>query len=219
MFGALCGKRKPTANAAHGEPGWECAVCGGSHEVTTNGDTPMPLTQEQRALLLAPLVVNCACAETKAKLEALPDDDLMKEVAKKAGEKPAEKVTTNAVTPPAVPVAKPLTRDEWFVQAPAEVRAVLTNAIQVAEREKAQLIERLTANLAQDRKPARVEKLKALSLDELRDRLEDLPVQNSDPILNYFGAAGAPVQNAKDDSDNILPIFTADFGAEKQKQA
>jgi hypothetical protein len=43
MFGALCGKRKkPTANAAeapaelpaYGSPGWECAVCGGDHEVT-----------------------------------------------------------------------------------------------------------------------------------------------------------------------------------------
>jgi hypothetical protein len=137
----------------------------------------------------------------------------MKEVAKKAGEKPAEKVTTNAVTPPAVPVAKPLTRDEWFVQAPAEVRAVLTNAIQVAEREKARLIEQLTANVArgQEAGAGRPPGFWRKSLDELRDLAGDCPgpdIQNVFPPI-YAGdplAANAEGRLGQHPADLPRPV-------------
>jgi hypothetical protein len=129
----------------------------------------MPLTADQRATLLAPLVANCECAETKAKLEALPDDDLMKAVAEKAKEtKPAAPPTPTANA--AAPVAKPLSDAEWLASRPRPtVRVGRPERDGRGARSQGPAGRTPDGERRGDAKAALTTRLKAKDLDELRD--------------------------------------------------
>lgn len=110
---------------------------------------------------------------------------------------------------PAKNQAKQLSAEEWFNQAPPEVQSAVKNAMDIELREKQSLIERLTANVEDADKKAKVEnRLKGKSLEELRDLAELAPaVNNANPFSpnyrpDYSGQAAAvansdPLNNAR----------------------
>lgn len=85
---------------------------------------------------------------------------------------------------PAKNQAKQLSAEEWFKQAPPEVQSAVKNAMDIEIREKQQLIDRITANVEDADKKAKVaNRLKDKSLDELRDLAELAPqVNNQNPF-------------------------------------
>jgi predicted small lipoprotein YifL len=104
-----------------------------------------------------------------------------------------------------------LSAEEWFKQAPPEVQSAVKNAMDIEIREKQSLIDRLTANLEDADKKAKVtNRLKDKSLDELRDLAELAPaVNNGNPFApgyqpDYSGQAAA-VANASDPLTNARP--------------
>lgn len=118
--------------------------------------------------------------------------------------------------------AKPQTANEWFKTAPAEIQSAVRNAMDIETREKFQIIEQMTANVADDSKERVVKRLQSKPLDELRD-LSALASKETEQASspNYFGAA-VPASNelAQDDKNDILPLPTMNWGQkDKQKQA
>lgn len=126
-------------------------------------------------------------------------------------------ITTN--TKP--PEEKPMTDEEFLRKAPPQVRAVVQNAIQIQNRERAELIERILAT----NKTFTQDQLEKLPLDSelevgkvgLRSLAAMAPAQNEQQapsLVNYFGAS-APVTNlSKDDKNDILRIPTMNFDME-----
>lgn len=104
-----------------------------------------------------------------------------------------------------------LSAEDWFKQAPPEVQSAVKNAMDIELREKQTLIDRLTANVEDETKKAKVQnRLKDKSLDELRDLAELAPaVNNSNPFAagyrpDYSGQAAA-VANQSDPLTNARP--------------
>lgn len=171
----------------------------------------MPLTDTQRKEHVDYLVSNCDCwkgENDRAVLEKLPDDNLAKLRAT------AEKVVAYANKPAEpVPVAQPVGNADRLT---AEEREDLAFARDEKNRQKALLVERLTANVSAEHRPAKAQKLMGKSLDELKDLVDLLPPpaapQAAQPAPYYLGMAGAPAVNAaRDDTDNLLPTFNIDF--------
>lgn len=87
---------------------------------------------------------------------------------------------------------------------PAEMRASVEFGQRAEKQAKGQLIDRLVANVADDKKAARRETLAKLTLNELEDRILDLPPvkegQQANGQQSYFGQqiGNAPVINAAD---------------------
>lgn len=145
MFGAICGKKKPTANSsvpACGEPGWECSVCNTTHEESTM------LTADQKKAIVDGLVANCECQDDlpwkgkdAAALNAMSDEKLMtmdecrKAVAKMKPAANAAPVVNAA--PAALPVAPPVVTAQDFVTAvfgPGATVASVRNEMGLAKR-------------------------------------------------------------------------------------
>ena len=108
------------------------------------------------------------------------------------------------------------TADEWIESAPTEIQSAVRNAMDIENREKAGLIEQMTANTSEEEKPGILDLLSAKPLSELRQlsvlkpksAIEDSKIG----VMNYLGAA-APVANRQSDDfqDDILPLPTADW--------
>lgn len=116
---------------------------------------------------------------------------------------------------PAAPVTPTqMTVEQYIGQAPAEFRAVLINAQNAYEAQKAELIAKITANVRNQFTPAY---LGTKDVNELRGiaALADAPapvVQNEAPAPMFVGAAtlaSAPVLNAQ--SEGGLPLPTMSF--------
>jgi hypothetical protein len=245
LFGAICGKRDKTHNAA-------------TTAANTDGDTNVAkLTAEQRKSIIDGLTANCECMDKK-KLEGLPDEKLealktnadkarQNELVANAVTKPLKagkrefvfnaeslafvangdpddddeedapipkKPTGNAADPPAQ--KKPPTLKEWEEGMPPEARAIWNSAKEVEARERTRLIERLTVNVDDaDVRKALVTRLRSKPIDELRDLVALVPAKDEPHTSyapDYSGAGGGPATNAgKDDSDNVLPVFNADW--------
>lgn len=108
-----------------------------------------------------------------------------------------------------------LTMNEWLQAMPPEARSVWQNAVEIEKRERATLVGKLTANVTGDARTRLTKRLNGKPLDELRDLLAMVPepAPTADDYPAYYGAAGGPpTTNAKDDSDNVLPVFNYDFG-------
>lgn len=133
---------------------------------------------------------------------------------------PKKKPTRNqAVTTPAVTQPKPKTAAEWFAEAPPEVQSAVRNAIDIEAREKVAIVDRMITNVADgEGKTALRTRLLSKDIGELRDLLQIAPPPAEPvnpfaaPIANYAGAnGGTQTTQAKDDSDNVLPIITANW--------
>lgn len=106
------------------------------------------------------------------------------------------------------------TAQEWLASAPPEIQSVVRNALVKEREEKLRLVERLTANVAEDRREAHAKKLAGKPLDELRELLElmpETPFREDDILLNFSGAAGAAHTSPRDDSANLLPESSFSF--------
>ena len=110
---------------------------------------------------------------------------------------------------------EPLTDEEWMAQASPNVRAAVQNAMQITQREKDELIQRLTANLEGADKTKVFDRMKDKELDELRD-LVLLAPEAAKPTANYFGASTptAPATNKQDEPDEELPMPVMAFDKE-----
>lgn len=110
--------------------------------------------------------------------------------------------------------AKPPTVNEWLQTAPPEVQSLVRNAMAIEQQERVALVERITANLEGATKQALVGRLQGKPVDELRDLALLAPQTSRQPPASsypsYLGAAG-PALNAKDDSDNLLPVLSLNF--------
>ncbi|MFA5056514.1 MAG: DUF2213 domain-containing protein [Opitutaceae bacterium] len=112
-----------------------------------------------------------------------------------------------------------MSEEDWMKQAPASIRSAITNAKAIEQRERSALIERLTANVAAERKEVIVNRLKDKPLDELRDLLALAPVANqqADPLPLYTGMAAPQTRNqATVNAGDILPLPTIDWSNEKR---
>lgn len=99
--------------------------------------------------------------------------------------------------------AKPQTNDEWLATAPADIQNTLRNAMEIEQREKTELINKLLVNVAKEDQQARGEGLQNRSLPELRDILSLMPAVTTKPPINWTGAGGGsetpnPVTNEAD---------------------
>jgi hypothetical protein len=128
-------------------------------------------------------------------------------------------------------MGKKPTMNEWLETMPDEARAVWNAAVEVERRERAAIIAKLVANYEGDKRKAKIEKLKTLPIDDLRDRLEDLTTVtnaagkgNGDQFINVpeldamiadYSLASAPAVLNTDSTtdDGPMPVQRFDWGA------
>lgn len=161
------------------------------------------------------LIANGQWVETdRAWLEGLDDaklDRMLTPAAPVANAAPAQPAAAPAAAPAPAPVAnaapaapapaKPLSVDEYIANAPAELRDSMRQSMAWAAQQKAELIERITANA---NCPFSKEFLGAKDVAELQGLAAMVapaaPVANGQPEMFrqpvYFGQAGGPVGNA-----------------------
>lgn len=159
------------------------------------------------------LLANAARAGLGDRLVANASADDTEAMMKKCKELMDAEKKEPAVNVAPAPVASRLTPEE---------QEDLAFARQEKNRQKAVLVERLTANVADPaRKAELAKKYMAKELEDLQERLEIMPpadsqdgmTANGPPLPIFYGAAGAPPQApAKDDSDNLLPMPTVNYG-------
>lgn len=130
-----------------------------------------------------------------------------------------------------IPVAQPVkakTAEEWLSEAPPEVRAVIQDGLQASQRQKQQLVDRLTANISDaGEKKIKNDRLITKSLTDLQDMVDALPpVQQPSgfgyqlPAPNYGGSV--PAVNMTDDEKKdslLLPVMNwAEIRKEQRSQ-
>jgi len=151
----------------------------------------------------ASLAINEMPAFIKEKIAAKDEEDEEEEDEKKSAA-PAANTKT---------VAK--SAEQWLAEAPAEIRTAVANAMAIERREKQLLVDRLTANVADDKSRGRLAaELSKKAIGELRDLSLLVPVRNELPP-DYSGLGiGEPTDNAADDDNDILEIPTINWAAE-----
>ena len=95
---------------------------------------------------------------------------------------------------------EPETTEEWMAKAPLEVRMAVTNSVRIVERSKAEIIERLVANAADDEKKETLRaSLGQRTLADLEGYQDMLPkTEETKPVLNFAGVGPtANVTNQK----------------------
>jgi len=101
------------------------------------------------------------------------------------------------------------TADEWMKTAPPAIQSAVKNAMVIEQREKAEIVATLLANVGEETKLGLDQLLMSKELDELRQLAVLAPAQNEP---SYFGAAG-PIGNQKAD-DDLLPIPRMNYATE-----
>jgi len=114
--------------------------------------------------------------------------------------------------------SKKPTAEEWLATAPPEIQGAVRNAMAVEQREKQQLIDKLTANLEGDAKESVVENLKSESLDRLRILSALAPQQSPEsPQASYAGASTpAANQGCQHDKNDYLPLPVINWAEGRQ---
>ena len=107
---------------------------------------------------------------------------------------------------------KPPTNDEWLEAAPPEIQSAVRNAMVIEAREKRQIIERLTENVADEEKAIHQKRLETRSLEDLRSDLALLPSKRGEPVpaVNYYGAAAPTGAPGRPDEKNFAPFGLPD---------
>jgi hypothetical protein len=113
-----------------------------------------------------------------------------------------------------------LTEEQWMKQAPVSVRNTFRYAQEIEQRERNELIGKITANLKGDEKDRVTNRLAAKDLDELRDLAALAPPEEKQPgLTSYFGAS-VPTDNrrrdAGSDQDDLLLPPTINFAEESK---
>lgn len=155
---------------------------------------------------------------------------IMKKLEAEPAAEPAADAPAGDQAAPAVNRKK--TKAQWLADAPAEVQDLLNSAQQVQDERKQELINKLTANVAADKKAAKARALNAYSLKQLKDMVDLLPpaptrqATNSDGDMrqgnaSFWGAQGAPVEDTTnsgegDDEEDILLPAVANARSLKQ---
>ena len=107
---------------------------------------------------------------------------------------------------------EPKTADEWLAAAPPEIKSAVANAMDIESREKTAIVERLTVNVADDKKEAVSKRLFTKSLEDLRLDLELLPAPTaneqaaSGSVTSLFAGAAGTVANTASDEDEEGPV-------------
>jgi hypothetical protein len=138
----------------------------------------------------------------------------------------AEKLKPQATQPvpvaPVVPTAVPVTNAEYLASAPPEVRAAIQNSIQIVQREKEGLVNRLIANVQEPKeRETHSARLLQKPMDELTYLVSLLPpvtTFNQSPPL-FIGNGGAPpvVNQSTPDEDLLVPP-TLDYEQMKRER-
>ena len=106
---------------------------------------------------------------------------------------------------------KPQTTEEWLNSAPEEVRNTLKYAKDIENKEKALLINKLTANVSDGAKATLSERLQSKPLDELQDLVLLVPEKET-PTANYAGASSPTGNTKKSESRGSgIPMPEIDF--------
>lgn len=156
------------------------------------GGTTMPKKEE----LIGSIIAGCDCwaEDDRPTLNALSEDKL--EAIATHVELHNELVANAAkpAPPPASPVKK--TAEEWWQEAPPEVRGVVNRAVAWENDQRKQCIEVITAN---ERNKFTEDQLKAMPLDQLQGivSLLDVPGKEEPQSFPMFLGAAAPVANAQ----------------------
>lgn len=192
--------------------------------------------QTENSEMVELLVSNCGCTEADATevLNQKPVADLIAKLveslsAKKTEEEPAPTTVQNSKegkTPEPKAAAEPkaevasVTIEEWLVanKAPEELRQALRTARQIADSEKAQLINNIKGN---PNNPYSDDELNKMELDQpfggLRKLAEMAQTQGQPSIRipSYLGAGATTIRNEKAPEPLGLPGWD-DFSTDKQ---
>ena len=146
-------------------------------------------------------------AETEAVANALPPEFMKKKKGKKDEEEENEENEEGGK-------AKKANNAIKLEDLPADLQEDITFARNAKQARKDTLIARLVANRKNEDKAARSEALNKLSLNELEDRVADLPeesVDNSSATVSSYVGAAAPVKNrAEPFKPEPLPVYNWD---------
>lgn len=221
------------------------SMCQATRNQSTQGKQskgqPMTITTKEQAI--KKLTANCKCEADKAALNALSEETLLA-LARNAKAEGSNADATGGGTVQAggeedsesedeftdkvkvkekggAAVGNRKTADQWFADAPPEIRAAVQNAMRIEQTERRRLVDRLVANVGNaEQKAALSAKLMRKPLDELQETLALVPVANAQPQWSdlqalYLGAAGGPVANvAAPASDDLLDLPTMNYGPE-----
>jgi hypothetical protein len=178
-------------------------------EAEVVGAARVAIGDEEMALNAMPAALAAALAKKGKK--PTPDEEVPVE------ETPAMRPAAPGATCNEEKPAKPATEAEWLDQAPPTIREAVTNAQQIVEREKTDLIGRLTANVEAEARKTLTVRLQRMSLDDLRGlaplAMQQKASQESARLSMYLGAA-APVDNVRasvDQLDDVLPLPMMDW--------
>lgn len=207
------------------------------------GGHVMALTPEKKQAIVTGLTVNCTCpadmpwkGKDAAALNALSDDTLSAwdAVRNALATRPAHPPGTPS-TPPGTPLPgtpapgptpapvppttppRPQTMKEWQDLAPPEAQAIWNSLVEAANREKAALVERLTANASEAHKPALVALYGTMKPEQLHVLVNALPQQaggwaapHGAPEMflpHYLGAGPVPTTAPEPPRESLnLPV-------------
>jgi hypothetical protein len=115
----------------------------------------------------------------------------------------------NASQPSPSSQDKPMTMEEWYKNAPPEVREALTEAAAITNRERQNILTQLTANVKDEATKTRLTaNLSTKSLQELRDMLALVPApEPKAPAFNWMGAVGAPPVVEHQEEALLAPVY------------
>lgn len=128
------------------------------------------------------------------------------------------------------PAANQLTEEEYLNTLPSTLREAVVNAKKISDGEKQRLVSQLTNHITDNsKKQCVINSLMQKTLDDLRERVELMPVANNgsqqqqplndvappfgSPVANYFGAAGLYNDNSIVDNKALqeekveLPVY------------
>lgn len=133
------------------------------------------------------------------------DEEAGKFVVNTMGKKTKPVETDDDPEPKPKPAAKVKTTKEWMDEAPPEVKSAVSNAMSVVKQKKKELVEKLVANrkakgITDEEAQAYGVKMWAKDLEDLQERVDDLPTNNTAPgdvdgIPNFLGN-GTPTRNS-----------------------
>jgi hypothetical protein len=162
--------------------------------------------------------VSKMCADHKATMNQLKEKDAALLTANSRIKELETQVTTNANPTP--PLATPKTADEWYATAPPEIQDAVRNAVEIVNREAKELIEKITAPIANaEQKQAKAAWLSKKGLEELREIASLIPASTPVPAVVFprpqFYGAGPPattpaVNTSKPEDVLVLPTVNWD---------
>ena len=165
-----------------------------------SGESPMPLSKEDRAKLIDSIVGNCSCEKTKEPLfndeskktlESFTDSQLEALANKGKKEEGVEPKTTVVNTETTVEPAKELSDEEWLKSAPPGIRASIQNTLKRENEYKQTLVNQIKEN---ENCRMTDELLLSKPIEELENLVEMLGVTNKakEGETTSLGAGASP---------------------------